>query len=146
MGILSSFYLGFNKATAGHYSHLYYKFEGLEGCITTHGIFFLLIPVDTYIRIVIGVVTSLVLIIGILIIVIVVLSMVIIKGRKPHHRCTCQGLFSAKFVVCIGFSMTLYIFIAIDKDIETKPNDVYGLIDGKLYGIYYSGSCHFNSL
>ena len=61
-------------------------------------------------RIVIGVVTSLVLTIGILIIVIIVLSMVIIKGKKPHHRCTCKGLFSAKFVVCIGsFNMTLYI-------------------------------------
>ena len=63
-------------------------------------------------RIVIGVVTSLVLTIGILIIVIAVLSVVVIKERKPHHRCTCtcQGLFSVKFVVCIGsFNMTLYI-------------------------------------
>ena len=68
---------------------------------------FLLIPVDAYIRIVIGVATSSALIIGILIIVIVILSMVIIKGRKPHHRCICQGLFSAKFVICIGFSIFL---------------------------------------
>ena len=38
---------------------------------------------------------------------------------------------------CMGIvSICIIIIVAIDKDIETKPNDVYGLIDGELYGIY----------
>ena len=40
---------------------------------------------------------------------------------------------------CMGIvSICIIIIIAIDKDIETKPNDVYGLIDGELYSICYS--------
>ena len=45
----------------------------------------------------------------------------------------------SRFVQCKVYGlhwfqyMTLYIIIAIDKDIEMKPNDVYGLIDGELY-------------
>ena len=120
------------------------EFEGLHGgmynniiiyTITQAWIFFLLILVDACIRIVIGVATLSALIIGILIIVLVVLSVVVIKGRKPQHRCTCQGLFSANlWPACMGIvSICIIIIIAIDKDIETKPNDVYGLIDGELY-------------
>ena len=59
-------------------------------------------------------------------------------------------MYLSRFIQCkvCGLHWFQYDIIVIDKDIETKPNDidVYGLIDGKLYGIYYSDSCHFNSL
>ena len=91
------------------------------------------------IEVLIGVVSSAATIIGILIFVIVALSVVVIKGRKPH-RYTSQGTFSSnqanlmlllvnheQMVSCTFLSL----IIAIDRDIETKPNEVCGLVSGQ---------------
>jgi hypothetical protein len=34
----------------------------------------------------------------------------------------------------ITFNMIVHTFLAIDKDIETKPNEVYGLVSGQTNG------------
>ena len=110
-------------------------------------LFVFYVPVVAHIE-TIAVASSAALIIGILIVVIVVLSVIIIKGRKLHHRhqCTCQSTFTSKVFQPLmlglyratvdGFDIVydyacLYSSIAVDRDIETKPNEVYGLISGQ---------------